>query len=74
MAYAHETHRPARAEGALWTRVAELRAGLAERVARYRLYRQTVTELGALSDRDLNDLGLHRGMIPSVARKAAGRL
>jgi len=38
---------------------------------RRRVYRQTVTELNALSDRDLSDLGLHRSMIAAVAKDAA---
>ncbi|AXC49524.1 DUF1127 domain-containing protein [Paracoccus suum] len=46
------------------------------RVARARrsIYRQTVRELGALSDRDLADLGLSRGSIRQVARDAADGL
>lgn len=57
-------------------------SGLADRVAafftalrdsrqRYRMYRQTVNELSALSDRDLHDLGLHRSSIDGVALEAA---
>ncbi|TXI05519.1 MAG: DUF1127 domain-containing protein [Pseudorhodobacter sp.] len=38
---------------------------------RRRVYVQTVTELQALSDRDLADLGLHRSMISAVAKDAA---
>ncbi|WP_371811903.1 DUF1127 domain-containing protein [Ruegeria sp. R13_0] len=41
------------------------------RFARYRLYRQTVAELSALSDRELADLGLSRAMIRGLARQAA---
>jgi uncharacterized protein YjiS (DUF1127 family) len=39
--------------------------------ARRRVYRQTVAELSALSDRDLADLGLHRALIRRVALDAA---
>lgn len=35
------------------------------------VYRQTLAELSALSDRDLSDLGLHRSMITAVAKDAA---
>ena len=73
MAYANQAQRTALAQGPLWTRIAELRAGIAERAAKYHLYRQTVNELGSLSDRDLSDLGLHRSMIASVARQAVDK-
>ncbi|MEM7709308.1 MAG: DUF1127 domain-containing protein [Pseudomonadota bacterium] len=39
--------------------------------AKWRLYRRTLDELSALSDRDLDDLGLGRGMIREIAREAA---
>lgn len=38
---------------------------------RRRVYLQTLQELGALSDRDLADLGLARTDLPMVAREAA---
>lgn len=41
------------------------------RFARYRMYRQTVNELSALSDRELADLGLQRSMIRRLAMQAA---
>ncbi|TCT44600.1 DUF1127 domain-containing protein [Martelella mediterranea] len=34
-------------------------------------YRQTVTELGRMSNRELHDLGIEREDIRSVARRAA---
>lgn len=40
------------------------------RFARHRLYRQTVNELSALSNRELADLGLRRSMIRSLALQA----
>ncbi len=46
-------------------------AGLMASAARRRIYSQTVHELRQLSDRELNDLGIHRLMITSVAREAA---
>lgn len=44
---------------------------IAERVRRYRTYRQTLAELEALSDRELADLGLHHSMIRACAYSAA---
>ncbi|MBD8689286.1 MULTISPECIES: DUF1127 domain-containing protein [Rhizobium/Agrobacterium group] len=38
----------------------------------WRKYRQTVTELGRMSDRELNDLGIGRSDIRRVARTAVG--
>lgn len=37
---------------------------------KWRNYRRTVTELSALSNRELDDLGINRGDIPHVARGA----
>jgi len=37
----------------------------------WRKYRQTVSELGRMSNRELNDLGIDRSDIHSVARAAA---
>ncbi|MGB3389293.1 MAG: DUF1127 domain-containing protein [Pseudaminobacter sp.] len=36
----------------------------------WRRYRETVTELGRLSNRELADLGISRSEIHSVARRA----
>ena len=36
----------------------------------WRRYRDTVSELNRLSNRVLNDLGINRGEIPSVARRS----
>ena len=36
----------------------------------WRRYRATVNELSRLSNRELNDIGLSRSEIPSVARRA----
>lgn len=70
MAFAHDTHR-AQTGLTLGGWASTLRADLAERIAKYRLYRTTLNELASLTDRDLMDLGLHRGMIETVAREAA---
>lgn len=49
-----------------------LRKGIIMNVARtlnnWRKYRQTVTELGRMTNRELNDLGINRADIQSVAR------
>lgn len=39
----------------------------------WRKYRQTVTELGRMSSRELNDLGINRADIYSVARQSVAR-
>lgn len=53
---------------------ADLGKGIIMNVARsfnnWRKYRQTVTELGRMSTRELNDLGISRSEITSVARAA----
>ena len=36
----------------------------------WRVYRDTVNELGRLSNRELADLGINRGEIAAIARKA----
>jgi uncharacterized protein YjiS (DUF1127 family) len=45
---------------------------IARSLNNWRKYRQTVTELGRMSDRELNDLGIGRGDIRRVARTAVG--
>ncbi|WP_232829465.1 DUF1127 domain-containing protein [Tropicimonas sp. IMCC34043] len=44
---------------------------LSDQVRRVRVYRSVSAELSALSDRELNDLGLSKAMIANVAREAA---
>ncbi len=39
----------------------------------WRKYRQTVTELGRMSSRELQDLGINRSDIRSVARQSVAR-
>ncbi|GFE63541.1 DUF1127 domain-containing protein [Litoreibacter roseus] len=46
-------------------------AELKQRYAQYRLYRQTLNELSALTDRELNDLGLSRSILRRIAYEAA---
>ncbi len=47
-----------------------LRESLRRHAAQRAVYRRTVEELQALSDRDLADLGMHRSDIPRIARQA----
>lgn len=44
---------------------------LAARISAWRRYRSSVRELSRLSDRDLNDLGISRADIETVARQSA---
>lgn len=46
-------------------------AQLKEFVEKYKIYRQTMRELGSLTDRELNDLAISRCDITYVARTAA---
>ena len=68
MAFVSQT-RPA--SHTLADRFATFRANFAEAVAKRALYRTTILELDALSNRDLADLGIHRSAIKSVAYQAA---
>lgn len=68
MAYVNTT----RATGfGLIERIAEFRAAAAEAAAKRKVYRQTVNELSALSNRELADLGLSRSGIKAIAMEAA---
>ena len=48
--------------------LSDLRASLAQRLEQYRAYRSTVSELTMLTDRELNDLGISRADIRSIAQ------
>jgi len=68
MAFATET----RSTGAsIVERIAAYAEEFKTRRAQYRMYRQTVKELSALTARELDDLGVHRSMIQSIAHEAA---
>lgn len=43
---------------------------IARSLSNWRKYRQTVTELGRMSDRELSDLGIGRSDIHRIAREA----
>ena len=68
MAYAH-TNQIAR--GGLMARLVLLKDGIATAVHQRRIYSRTLAELNALSDRELNDLGISRLAIPELAHEAA---
>lgn len=68
MAYANTT----RVAGfGLMERLNSFRADMADRRAKRAVYTQTVNELAAMSDRDLADIGIARGMIETIALEAA---
>ena len=45
---------------------------IAQKISSWRKYRETVSELGRMTDRELNDLGIGRADIRRVARTAIG--
>ena len=50
---------------------AAFRANVAEKAAKRKIYRTTMSELQNLSNRDLADLGISRSMIKGIALEAA---
>ena len=68
MAYVNTTRA---AQSSVSDRFSGLFAGVSAAIQRRRVYTQTIDELRSLSDRDLNDLGIHRSLIATVAREAA---
>ncbi|AVW91540.1 DUF1127 domain-containing protein [Celeribacter baekdonensis] len=68
MAYANDIRSAAPASSASF---GGLFKSLAERFARYKVYRETVLELSGLTDRDLADMGMSRASINAVAYEAA---
>ena len=55
----------------LTERAVQLVKSLRVSLQRRRVFKQTVRELQALSNRELADLGIHRSMITRVASEAA---
>ncbi|KKL11090.1 hypothetical protein LCGC14_2549290 [marine sediment metagenome] len=55
----------------IFERIGGTFANAGESLERYRLYRRTLNELSALSNRELADLGVHRSAIRSIAHEAA---
>mgnify|MGYP005992209883 CR=1 FL=1 len=68
MAFANASHT---ADFGLTGRFTAIKNSLVERVARHRVYRETMVELESLSNRELSDLGLSRAGIKSIALEAA---
>lgn len=65
-------HAPsAAAEAGLQGRLLAAIVRFQENQARRAVYRQTVRELNALTNRDLDDLGINRSMIRGLAHSAA---
>ena len=69
MAYAPSNTSPA--QSALTSRFDALLIDIRARLARRRVFRQTLAELSVLSDRELADLGLSRSELRRVAWQAA---
>lgn len=55
----------------VWTRVSALLDAVRQEWRRRRIYRATLRELRALSQRELDDLGISRTMISRLAAEAA---
>ncbi len=68
MAYANATRT---GEWGILASVNGLVARIGDARRRYSVYRQTITELKTLNDRDLADLGIARSSIPTIATEAA---
>jgi uncharacterized protein YjiS (DUF1127 family) len=68
MAYVNTTQS---ARSGLMARLAFLKDGVATALQQRRTYARTVAELNALTDRELNDLGISRLSIPEIAHEAA---
>lgn len=69
MAYAHIDFARS-GQSRLKARFEQFRDMLEQHAARRAVYRRTVDELQALSDRELADFGFHRSEIPRIARQA----
>lgn len=50
----------------------EMTMNIARKLSNWRKYRETVTELDRMTDRELHDLGIGRSDIRRVARTAVG--
>ena len=52
-------------------RISTLFEEAGKRLQQFRIYRRTLAELSLLDDREIQDLGLSREMLPALAREAA---
>lgn len=68
MAYANTSHASG-FDASVWFEKSLI--SLAERIAARRIFRTTLTELQALSNRELADLGMNRANLRSIAWEAA---
>lgn len=59
------------AQAGFGEQIVALVGGVKKAMAQRAIFKQTVRELGALSDADLADLGVHRSMIVQMAYEAA---
>lgn len=57
-------------DGGLFSALATFFATLAEKRARFAEYRQILNELGGMTDRDLDDVGISRLSIRDIAYQA----
>lgn len=55
----------------LLSRVLAATSGITAALRQRQVYLATLRELNSLSDRDLNDLGIHRAMVRDIAYEAA---
>ena len=67
MAFLTDTHIPG---SNLFERIAAFRAATVSRAGQAREFRRVYNELSGMSDRDLADIGISRGMIRSIAIEA----
>lgn len=68
----HMSHTRPAAHGA-FERVSDFAGGLRTRFQQYCMFRETLSDLSALTDRELTDLGIRRTDLRRVARDAAYR-
>lgn len=68
---AYESNLTNTASNGIADQIAGFFADLRAKAARRKIYRDTLRELSALSNRELDDLGLNRTMLKRIAHQAA---